>query len=348
MASGSHQRGGGHHYHQSIIMQDTVAPSIRATALNLKIVMMDSSLPFDIWTTIAGFLEILDLCSLLTTNKEIHSTVDQDDIYAQFAKRKFPLYLLDRSVYNNSWKKLLQDDNAKNGYYRLQLNALTFWTRYGSTIHHVDHTFYVHMIRTIAWDRQANEIILEVEAFGENDMRMALGTAFFRVADKAIPLVQIRCENYEYNGPSHQLCRIYLDANDFLPGHTYKFTYSEPRPLPSAYNYPRNFLAASDFRSLHELFKMPSLQEERLKELTTSSIMRSSGYNGPIDTDSVERQRRDIASRMTIQPSGACNFVSRSTPLQPSNVLEWKGVPYPRGVLERHGRGEWGVVQPAP
>jgi hypothetical protein len=67
--------------------------------------------------------------------------------------------------------------------------------------------------------------------------------------------------------------------------------------------------------------------QERLKELTT--IMRSSGgYNGPIDTDFVERQRRDtIASRMTVQPSGACDFVSRSTPLQPSNVLDrgWRG-----------------------
>jgi hypothetical protein len=88
--------------------------------------MLDSSLALDIWTTIAGFLEILDLYSLLTTDKEIHSTADQDVIYEQFAKRKFPLYLLDRSVYEDSWKKLDQDDNAKNGYYRLQLDVFPF------------------------------------------------------------------------------------------------------------------------------------------------------------------------------------------------------------------------------
>jgi hypothetical protein len=63
--------------------------------------MLNSSLPLDIWATIAGFLEIIDLYSLLTTNKEINTTVDQDVIYEQFAKRKFPLYLLDTSVYEN-------------------------------------------------------------------------------------------------------------------------------------------------------------------------------------------------------------------------------------------------------
>jgi hypothetical protein len=320
-------------------------PSIRATTVsNLKIVMLDSSLPLDIWSTINGFLEILDLYSLLTTSKEIHSTVDQDVIYEQFAKRKFPLYLLDTSVYEKSWKKLVQDDNAKNGYYRLQLNAPSFLKRSD------DHIFYLYMIRTIAWDRQANEIILEVEGFGENDLREASGIAFFWVhpiqADEwNVPLVKIRCENYEYNGPSHQLCRIYLDANQFLPGYTYKFTYGDPRPVRSVYNYDHTFLAGSDFRSLPELFKMPSLQE-RLKELTT--IMRSSGYNGPIDAGLVERQRRDNASLMTMQPSRACDFVSQSTPLQPSNVLEWEGVSLPREMRERHGRGEWGTVQLAP
>jgi hypothetical protein len=320
--------------HSPLIMQDrTINQSYR-----LETVMLDSSLPLDVWTTIAGFLEILDLYSLLTTNKQIHSTVDQDAIYEQFAKRKFPLYLLDRSVYDNSWKKLLQDDNAKNGYYRLQLNAAYYCRRSSDAM-----TINVHMIRTIAWDRQANEIILEVEAFGGDDMRVASGTTFFRVdpwvnpirvADRAIPLVQIWYENYKYNGPSHQLCRIYLDANEFLPGYAYNFTYGEPRPLPSVYNYPRHFLAGSEFRSLHELFKMPSPQE-RLKELTIT--MRSGGYNGPIDADLVERQRRDVASRMTIQPSGACDFVSRSTPLQPSNVLEWEGVSLPQELREGVG-----------
>jgi hypothetical protein len=47
--------------------------------------MLDSSLPLDIWTAIAGFLEVADLSSLLRTNKKILSTLDRDVIYEQFA-----------------------------------------------------------------------------------------------------------------------------------------------------------------------------------------------------------------------------------------------------------------------
>lgn len=306
--------------------------------------MLNSSLPLDIWTTIAGFLVVLDLYNLLATNKEIHSTVDQDVIYEQFAKRKFPLYLLDRSVYENSWKKLVQDDNARNGYYRLQLNAVSFWRRNSNQM------FYVNMIRTIAWDRQTNQIILEVEAFGENDLRGAFATTFFRVnpipvPPRAIPLVNIRCENYECNGPSHKLCRLYLDATQFRPGHTYKFTYSGSATIRGSDYECVSFLSRAEFRSLPDLFEMPSLQE-RLKKITTT--MRSSGYDGPIDADFVECQRREFASRMTIQPSGNCDFVSRWTPLQPSNVLNWQFLTLPQAIARRQSRAEWGGVQLPP
>ena len=58
-----------------------------------RLVMLDSSLPLDIWSNIVGFLEkAADLSSSLATNKEIHSTLDQDFIYEQSAKRRFPLH----------------------------------------------------------------------------------------------------------------------------------------------------------------------------------------------------------------------------------------------------------------
>lgn len=42
--------------------------------------------------------------------------------------------------------------------------------------------FYVNtMVRWIAWDRQENQIILEVEAFGENDLRTPSTTSIFRL-----------------------------------------------------------------------------------------------------------------------------------------------------------------------
>jgi hypothetical protein len=89
--------------------------------------MLDSSLPLDVWTTIVGVLEAADLCGSLTTNKQIHSTSDQDIFCEHFAKLKFPLHLLDiSSCENSSWKKSVQDDDAKNGQCRLELNAASF------------------------------------------------------------------------------------------------------------------------------------------------------------------------------------------------------------------------------
>jgi hypothetical protein len=129
----------------------------------------------DIWCSVVGFLELADLCGLLTTDKQIHSTINQDVIYEHFAKRKFPLHLLDISRYeNSSWKELLQDDNAKNGYYRMQLNAVCSCSR-----NYSDQRFYVNMIRSMAWDRKDNQIILEVESFGENDLADASRTSFY-------------------------------------------------------------------------------------------------------------------------------------------------------------------------
>jgi hypothetical protein len=67
-------------------MPVSISPSHRLSGTFIRSIpargveVLDSSLPFDVWTTIAGFLEILDLYSLLMTNKETYSTVDQDVI----------------------------------------------------------------------------------------------------------------------------------------------------------------------------------------------------------------------------------------------------------------------------
>lgn len=53
--------------------------------------LFGSSLPFDIWSTILGFLEVSDLHgSMLGTNKHLRSIVDQEGVYEQMVKRKFP------------------------------------------------------------------------------------------------------------------------------------------------------------------------------------------------------------------------------------------------------------------
>jgi hypothetical protein len=75
----------------------------RATKASLvaeeNIVVLAFSLLSDIWSNLAGFLEVADFFhSLLTTSKQIHSTVDQDIIYEEkFAKRKLLIRKLDIS-----------------------------------------------------------------------------------------------------------------------------------------------------------------------------------------------------------------------------------------------------------
>jgi hypothetical protein len=131
--------------------------------------------------------------------------LDQDVIYEHFAKRKFPLHLLDVSLYeSSSWKTLVKDDNAKNGYYRLQLNAVS----YGLCNSEEDDVFYVNMIRSIAWDKKEKQIILEVEAFGEDDMSEASSASIYRIVRTTRGVIlhpvdrdhRIWCEDYENNG----------------------------------------------------------------------------------------------------------------------------------------------------
>jgi hypothetical protein len=290
--------------------------------------MLDSSLPLDIWSCVVGFLEIADLSSLLTTSKQIH---DQDVIYEHLAKRRFPLHLLDVSLYeNSSWKTLLHDDNAKNGYYRLQLNAVS------CSRNNSDQRFNVNMIRSIAWDREENRIIFEVEAFGENDLPKASRTAVYRLDPMSTSSVTLHpvgrdrthrfwCENYEHNGPSHQLYRINIDASAFRPGHNYTYRYPAHSDRGRDYR-PCAFLDAGLFQSLPALFalEMPSCRQGRKRKFAAEL---------PPDHSRVPASR------------GHCDFVSRSTLLRPSNILEWKGVSLPPAIRERHGRGAWGAVR---
>jgi hypothetical protein len=274
------------------------------------------SLPLDVWSAILDFLQVSDLYGLVVTNKEIRSIVDQDSTYELLAKRRFPIELLDITQYeNNSWKKLLEDDNAKNGYYRLELNAISYCSREGITWG----MFYVNKMRSIAWDRQENQIILEVEAFGENDLRTASTTSIFRLnppEDKkgaAVCLYDWRQPVLVYpGGNNHKLCRIHMDATWFPPGYSYMFTYNGSRTIQGSDYDCITFLSNSQFPSLPELF---DLQRER-------------GLQGG--------------------KLGRCEFVSRSAPLLPSNVMDWEGVLLPQGIRERHRRGEWGALRPPP
>jgi hypothetical protein len=282
---------------------------------SLMLLMLVSSFPSDVWTSILMFLELADLSTLFSTNKKSHST--QDFILKQFALSKFPFLLLDISVYKNSWKKLLQDHNSKNGIYQLQLNTVS------CSLRNTPHSFYVSMLRSIAWDRRNNRVILEVEAFGEDDLMEAKGTTIYRGARHRIkPL----CVNYDSNGPSHKPCRLYLPEEFFLPSCKYTFSYGSSASAER--DYGRCTFLPLPNRSFHSLPKLFALRP-------------------PCDLQ-VQSKRKRAAELLPPGRSaapGQCRFVSPGTLLAPSNVLKWKGVSLPPEILKRHLLGDWGSVQ---
>jgi hypothetical protein len=106
------------------------------------------------------------------------------------------------------WKKLLQDHNSKNGICRLQLNTVSFSRR------NTNQSFCVSMMQSMAWDRRRNHVILEVEAFGEDDFTEASGTT---INCSTLQKLWPWCMSCENNGPSHELRRLGLSVELFSP-----------------------------------------------------------------------------------------------------------------------------------
>ena len=287
--------------------------------------MMDSSLPLDIWRATLDFLSIPDQISLSWTSKDILSTIEQTGVFEAHAKSKFPLHLLDIAQYNHSWLKLVQHDNAKNGYYRLQLNHHPL--QFGLTHGFFFRTRSVHKVRSMSWDRLRNEIILEIEAFGDYLPRTALreclvrfdymqtpATSFFLPDHTRCPLLQkvspVRFDEYEHNTNQHQLFRLYFDATLILSDTTYSYRYSYNNESAAS------FLSREDVSSIRELFDYP--KQKRRGELIARQVSIDGSENGTnmalLDLEAMQ------------QPAaGPCEFVSRSTPalLEPSNVQDW-------------------------
>jgi hypothetical protein len=223
--------------------------------------MLGSSLPFYVWGAILGFLQVSDLYGLLTTNKDVRSIVDQESVYEQLAKRKFPSHLISRNVYP-SWKALVQDDNAENGFYRLQSNGISYhsWRNNDPD----GGMYHVKRIRAIIWDRLESEIIFEIEVFGENGLRHGVFTSIRRFNPAIRVVTQLPCilrglQKYEHNSTSHQLFRIPHDAAYFRPQHAYRLTtHNETNNFNCA-----TFLASSQVPSLPKLFDFETQQQQR-------------------------------------------------------------------------------------
>jgi hypothetical protein len=322
--------------------------------------MMDSSsslkLPLDIWRATLNFLSVPDQINLSWTSKEILSTIEQTGIFQAHAKRKFPLHLLDVAKYDHSWLKLVQNDNAKNGYYRLQLNHTPML--FGRL---TDGFFFrnpsVHKVRSMSWDRLRNEIIMEIEAFGNDLPRIALtecivrvdhlqigtpttptststSTSFFLPDGTRCPLclevAPVRFDEYEHNDNQHQLFRLYFDATLILSDTTYSYKYSFDNERAVS------FLSSEDeqhFSSIRELFKYPPKHHKQTQQRGDGGgAGEDAGINNNVDLLDLEARPLEQDDQHIHLPQqqkpGPCEFVSRSStpaPLEPSsNVLDWE------------------------
>jgi hypothetical protein len=324
--------------------------------------MMDSlsSLPLDIWRATLEFLTIPDQISFAWTSKEIFSMMEQTGVMEAYAKSKFPLPLLDLAQYNHSWLQLVQHDNAKNGYYRLQLHHRPL--HFGLTHGLLFRTLSVHNVRSMSWDRLHNEIILEIEVFGDDlptriaaltecmlvvrEVEDHLPTTTPTTSSSCLPddqetgccppplfqkVAPLRFEEYEHNTNQHQLFRLYLDATLILSDTTYSYKYS--------YNNESavSFLSRDHFSSIRELFDAPKQNNHKQQrgvgggeELSIARQVSIDEGVGREDDAGINMALLNLeAMQYYVQQSpqqepGPCEFVSRSTPaLEPSNVLDW-------------------------
>jgi hypothetical protein len=281
---------------------------------------------FDVLCVVLEFATRADLGSLISTNKKLRAMLDDELVYEQLARRKYPPNTLDVSRYR-SWKELLKDDNAKNGAYMLKGEraagqrssklpavplppvAIAKWRMNNS------YTAYFSSVKNIVWDRHLNHIVITVEAFGARDLRSAVTTSFFRVHGLPIPpraiilrpLFILECS--KHNSPTYQLCQFYFSASDFRPGCAYKYTYNGSPTIRGSDYECVTFLGRLAFpTSLKELF---TLDKEHCSFIPVSSTS------------------------------------SRRVPQSPSNIMDWN-VTLPRQVSELHKVGGWGTPRTVP
>jgi hypothetical protein len=233
-------------------------------------------------------------------------------------------------------------------------------------------TLSVPNVRSMKWDRLHNEIILEIEAFGddlrtrtaaltecmlvvrvEDNLQATRTTSFFLPDDqthRCPPSFQkvvspLRFEEYEHNANQHQLFRLYLDATLILSDTTcsYKYSYNNESSV--------SFLSRKHFSSIiRELFDYPKQNHKQQRgegwgeELSIArqvSIDDGAGRAGfnmvLLNLEATQCHVRQSPQ----QKPGPCEFVS-------SNVLGWDiRTRLPESIRERHpgsARGERGPV----
>jgi hypothetical protein len=122
--------------------------------------------PEDLWLDIVPFVNVVDVASLLTTCTTLTKTLKSKEcaICRLLAERKYPEETLHVDQYDNSWRDLLEDDNAKGGVYVLTTRTASYLKN-----KRVVGRLYVTSIEHLIWDKQERTVSLVIEAFGHDD-----------------------------------------------------------------------------------------------------------------------------------------------------------------------------------
>mmetsp|Transcript_30875 Transcript_30875/g.51010 ORF Transcript_30875/g.51010 Transcript_30875/m.51010 type:complete len:275 (+) Transcript_30875:23-847(+) len=231
---------------------------------------MLSALPVDLWWHLLPFVSLLDATSLMSTCKKVEAVISDDSVYRIFAEQKYPADTLQPDEhYDQSWRRLLQDDNAKGGCYVLKIHAVSRW-RHNAMLPGV---FYINSVRYLIWDRSTRKVHVAIEAFGSNDLRAADRTTICRAChgndtERRLPPLQatdsLQCESsvYVVNKRTYQLCvlhfpQVYFEFPTFGWGYSYYFTYNGSPTIRGSDYECVPFLR--NFNSLKEVF---SLEQE--------------------------------------------------------------------------------------
>ena len=314
-------------------------------------------LPGDLCYKIVDYLPLKDLPSLLSLNRQCQELFANEDVFAQFARQRYPADTLNLIPYQGSWKRLLQDDNAENGLYLRTMFVLSEWRENRSypTYH------YLNAIRCMIWDRKSREVHIGIEAFGNQDLRPAGPTTIFQVRkrghrrtrflgqrtlfrrlvglqDPEIEERQVETKAIIQLSPPgpfqcHDLCLLTFDDQWFNePDCQYLFTYNG-----SAHT------GGSDYEC---------------KLFLHDSSSSASSSSSPL------REYFQLGYSKSVVGINHCEFVPRDTPLlAPSNVMDWPNMAadleiddqnseemksirnhiLPPVIRAMHSRGEWGV-----
>jgi hypothetical protein len=196
----------------------------------------------DTWFHILSYMQLSDFASLLSTDKLLRERLleDEEAYMKLFACLKYPMDTVDVQLYGQSWKILLQDDNARGGCYTLSTRIVSEW-RANSDPFFVTSHFYINAVRHVVWDRQVKCIYIIIEAYGNQDLRDAHTTTIFHVPLDNFRGTRYEPQSYHYliNQNGHKLCILRFPEDIFNQGHTcdFWFTYNGSETIRGS-DYP--------------------------------------------------------------------------------------------------------------